>query len=75
MDRSFSIFQDNTNQGGFPYKKHFYILDFTTACQQTLTEMVGYKYSYEEASAVAEDLSHGAGDGTHFYLLHIQCFD
>jgi len=44
-------------------------LDFITACQQTITEMVGYKYSYEIVSAVAEDLNHGAGDGSHFYLL------
>ena len=44
-------------------------MDFTTACQQTITEMVGYKYRYEEVSAVAEDLNHGAGDGSHFYLL------
>ena len=69
MDRSFSVFQDNKNKGGVPYIKNFYILDFTTACQQTITEMVGYKYSYEEVSAVAEDLNHGAGDGSHFYLL------
>jgi len=75
MDRSFSIFQDNKNQGGVPYVKHFYTLDFTTACQQTITEMIGYKYSYEELSAVAEDLNHGAGDGTHFYLLPTQLLD
>jgi hypothetical protein len=70
MDRSFSIFQDNKNiTNPVPYIKNFYILDFTTACQQTITEMVGYKYRYEEVSAVAEDLNHGAGDGSHFYLL------
>ena len=69
MDRSFSIFQDNKNLSGIPYIKHFYILDFTTACQQSITEMFGYKYSYEEVSAVAEDLNHEAGYGSHFYLL------
>jgi len=56
MDRLFSVFQDNKNKGGVPYINIFYILDFTTACQQTITEMVGNKYSYEEVSA--------AGDGT-----------
>jgi len=68
MDRSFSIFQDNRNQGAIPYINHFYILDYTTACQQTIAEMVGYRYSYEEVSATAEDLNHGAGDGSHFFI-------
>jgi len=47
-------------------------LDFTTACQQAIAEMVGYRYSYEEVSAAAEDLNHGADDGSHFYLLPTQ---
>jgi len=38
MDGSFSIFQD---KGGIPYIKHYYVLDFTTACFRTIAEMVG----------------------------------
>jgi len=47
MDRKFSIFQDNKNLGGVPYIKHYYFLDFTTACHQIIAKMVGYRYSYE----------------------------
>jgi len=73
MDRSFSIFQDNKDVGAVPYIKDYFILDFTTACHDELVD--GYKYNYAEVSSAAEDLNHGAGDVSHFYLLPTQCFD
>jgi hypothetical protein len=76
MDRSFSIFQDNrTGINPVPYIKDYYILDYTTACHDPEDEFLGYKYTYEEVSAAAEDLNHGAGDGTHFFLLPTQMLD
>ena len=74
MDRSFSIFQDNKNiNNPVPYIKDYYILDYTTACHDPEDECIGYKYTYTEVSAAAEDLNHGAGDGTHFFYYPHRC--
>jgi len=65
-DRSFSIFQDNIDVGAiYSLHKALLYLSFTTACHQTIAEMVGYRYSYAELSSAAEDLKRGAGDGSH----------
>ena len=74
MDRSFSIFEDNRNGNNpVPYIKDYYILNYTTACHDPEDEFLGYKYTYEEVSAAAEDLNHGAGDGTHFFYYPHRC--
>jgi len=73
MDRSFSMFQYNKDIGKIPYIYNNYILDFTTACHDELVD--GYRYTYAEVLSAAEDLNHGAGDGSHFYLLPTQCSD
>jgi len=39
--RSISIFQDNKDLGDVPYIKLYFILDFTTACHQTINDMAG----------------------------------
>ena len=69
-DHDFSIFYNNEGIINTPYIKNYYILQYTTICDQNK-----YEYTLPDAEISIKNKNHGALDGIKYHLLNTEYFD
>ena len=69
-DHDFSIFYNNEEIINTPFIKNYYILQYTTICDQNK-----YEYTLPDAEISIKNKNHGALDGIKYHLLNTEYFD